>query len=54
MGASEKKPPFEGLLRENAGATDINLTEEEVKRLDDPLDHMEISEVYGGSKIVQR
>jgi aryl-alcohol dehydrogenase-like predicted oxidoreductase len=41
-------------LIENAGAADIMLTNEEVKRLDDALDCMEMSEVYGGVKVLKR
>ena len=38
-------------LKENAGAAGIVLSEEEVKALDAALDSMEMSEVFGGSKI---
>lgn len=38
-------------LLENAGATDVVLSQEEVKALDDALDGMEMSDVFGGSKI---
>lgn len=38
-------------LRENAGAADIKLTEKEVWILDQQLDKMEMSEVFGGSRI---
>lgn len=38
-------------LIENAGAADIQLTTEEVKALDIMLDRMEMSEVFGGSRI---
>lgn len=41
-------------LRENAGAADIVLTQDEVLALDQALDAMEMSEVFGGSKIVSR
>ncbi|MGN0982203.1 MAG: aldo/keto reductase [Candidatus Limivicinus sp.] len=41
-------------LRENAGAADLVLTPEEVKALDDALEGMEMSEVFGGSQIVER
>lgn len=37
-------------LRENAGASDIRLTEQEVLALDNALDKMPMSEVFGGSK----
>lgn len=40
-------------LQENAGAADIKLTESEVWTLDQALDHMEMSEVFGGSRIVK-
>lgn len=40
-------------LEENAGAADIELTPEEVKALDDALDHMEMSEVFGGTRVVE-
>ena len=40
-------------LRENAGAAEVRLTEEEVRTLDEALDHMEMSEVFGGSRVVQ-
>ena len=38
-------------LIENAGAADVSLTAAEVKDLDDALDNMEMSEVYGGAPI---
>lgn len=38
-------------LKENIGAADIHLTDEEVKTIDAALDAMEISEVFGGSPI---
>lgn len=38
-------------LIENAGAADIVLTEEEISALDQALEQMEMSEVFGGSKI---
>ena len=41
-------------LKENARACDLLLTEDEVKALDDALDSMEMSEVFGGSTIVCR
>lgn len=41
-------------LKENADATDITLTKDEVKKLDMALDSMEMSEVFGGSKICKR
>lgn len=41
-------------LKENADASDIALTESEVKALDEALDTMEMSAVFGGSKIVEK
>lgn len=41
-------------LQENAGAAGIALRADEVKALDDALDSMEMSEVFGGSKIVKK
>ena len=38
-------------LKENIGAADIHLTDEEVKAIDTALDAMEMSEVFGGSPI---
>ena len=38
-------------LEENAGAADIPLTEDEVQELDAALDGMELSDVFGGTKI---
>ena len=40
-------------LEENAGSADIKMTVEELKRIDAALDSMEMSEVFGGSKIVR-
>lgn len=39
-------------LEENAGAADVKLTVREVRALDDALDAMEMSEVFGGTKVV--
>ncbi len=39
-------------LVENAGSADIELSKEEIKSLDIALDNMEMSDVFGGSKIV--
>ena len=36
-------------IRENAGAADIELTAEEVAAIDEKLDHMKMSGVFGGS-----
>lgn len=41
-------------LRENAAAADIFLTPDEVNSIDSALDGMEMSEVFGGSKIVEK
>ena len=41
-------------LLENAGAADVTLSAEEVSAIDRELDGMEISEVFGGSKIVSK
>lgn len=41
-------------LVENAGAADIELSKEEIKNLDFALDNMEMSEVFGGSKIIKK
>lgn len=38
-------------LAENAGAADVTLSKDEVKKLDIALDVLEMSEVFGGSKI---
>lgn len=38
-------------LQENAGAADIELTVEEVAAIDERLDHMEMSGVFGGSPV---
>lgn len=38
-------------LAENAGAADVTLTKDEVKKLDMALDALEMSEVFGGSRI---
>ncbi|AET67459.1 putative oxidoreductase, aryl-alcohol dehydrogenase like protein [Desulfosporosinus orientis DSM 765] len=40
-------------LNENAGAADVDLSIKEVAKLDKALDEMEMSEVFGGSKIKQ-
>ena len=41
-------------LTENAGAADVCLTADEVERIDRALDGMEMSEVFGGSKICKK
>lgn len=58
----EKKPfivPIPGTrklsrLKENAGASEISLTAEEVQAIDSALDGMEMSEVFGGSAVKSR
>ena len=40
-------------LIENAEATDIHLNEKEIKNLDEALSKIQMSEVFGGSKIVR-
>ena len=40
-------------LQENAGAADITLTPEELARIDYALDHMAMSDVFGGSRTVK-
>lgn len=40
-------------MQENAGAADVLLTEAEVKVLDDALDTMKMSEVFGGTKVIK-
>lgn len=39
-------------LKENAGATDVKLSSEEIATIDKTLDTMPMSEVFGGSKIL--
>lgn len=41
-------------LKENAGSADISLTVEEVAAVDSALNQMEMSEVFGGSKIAAK
>ncbi len=38
-------------MKENASADDIILSQQEIDKIDEILDHMEMSEVFGGSKI---
>ena len=38
-------------LEENMKAADIKLTHDEVKSIDEMLNHMPMSQVFGGSKI---
>lgn len=40
-------------LEENVGAVKVKLTVQEVRALDDALDQMEMSEVFGGSKMIE-
>ena len=40
-------------LEENAKAADIQLTKEEIKNLDEILGKIQMSEVFGGSKIIK-
>ena len=49
-------PAHAGLSRllENAGAADVTLSAEEVSVIDETLNGMEMSEVFGGSKTVNR
>lgn len=56
-----KKPYFvpipgtrkESRLQENGKAADIKLTEQEVKAIDAALDQMDMSEVFGGTRLVK-
>lgn len=41
-------------LRENAAAAEVFFTPDEVRAIDSALDGMEMSEVFGGSKIVKK
>lgn len=41
-------------LRENAGAAEITLSAQEVQVLDDVLDRIEMSEVFGGSRLIKK
>lgn len=40
-------------LMENAGAAEVMLSAEEVKKLDQALDNMEMSDVFGGSSMIK-
>ena len=40
-------------LKENAGASEIYLTSEEVKNIDDMLKNLPMSEVFGGTKVAK-
>jgi len=41
-------------LKENAGAADVSLTEEEIAIMDEVLDGIAMSEVFGGSEIIKK
>lgn len=41
-------------LRENAGAADVELSAADVRSIDNALDGMEMSAVFGGSRVVQK
>ena len=41
-------------LKENAGAVDIKINPAEINQIDTALDHMDMSEVFGGTKIKQQ
>ncbi len=41
-------------LKENFGAMDVELSEEEIKHIDHALDTMKMSEVFGGSPVVAK
>lgn len=41
-------------MMENAGAAEVRLTDEEIREIDEALDNMEMSEVFGGSEIVKK
>lgn len=41
-------------LEENAGAAEIELTAAELQALDDALDAMEMSAVFGGTAMIKR
>lgn len=41
-------------LRENAGAMDVSLNDDEIRKIDLVLDSIKMSEVFGGSKIVKQ
>lgn len=40
-------------MKENAGAADVSLSEAEVKKLDDALDTMKRSAVFGGTIVIE-
>ncbi len=41
-------------MEENAGAASVRLEPSEIKALDEALDHMEMSEVFGGTRVKKR
>ena len=41
-------------LKENAGAAEIRLSAEEAAALDNALNHIAMSDVFGSSKIIRR
>lgn len=41
-------------LKENIGAADIVISSEEVKEIDDELSHLNMSQVFGGSPVVEK
>ena len=41
-------------LQENAGAADVVLSAAEVALIDEALAHMEMSQVFGGSRVVKK
>ena len=41
-------------LKENAGASDVRLTDEEIRYIDIELDTMNMSDVFGGSPIKKK
>lgn len=44
----------ENRLRENIGAVNVELTTSEIAKIDKALDEMTISDVYGGTKVIQK
>ena len=43
-----------GRMKENGGAADIVLTPEEVQHIDDALDHVAMSAVFGGTAVEKK
>ena len=62
LSASRKKPyivPIPGTckltrLTENLGAADVVLTAQEVAEIDKALNAMEMSDVFGGAKVIKK